>query len=115
VGSLAGTDADESAEIGPHFRAWAEGDDTAQIPGAERIVDLVTRMHGVLNEIADAHPGEAALVISHGGAILSAVPVLAGEPRVSAGDRSLANAAYIALEADADGWRITEWDQGHYR
>ncbi len=109
VGSLVGTDADETAVIGPVFRAWAEGDDGATIRGGERIGDLVARVCDVLEEVADEHRGEAVLVVSHGGAILSAVHVLAGLPRLSAYDRVLAGCGFAELETDANGWRIVRW------
>ncbi|WP_205470977.1 histidine phosphatase family protein [Nocardioides sp. SYSU D00038] len=105
VGDLAGSDADEASTIGPVLRAWAEGDDEATIPGAGRVADWVARVGGVLEEVADAHPGEAVLVVSHGGAILSTVPQLGGRPRRSAADVTLPHAAYLAVERDADGWR----------
>lgn len=109
VGALAGTSQSETAVIGPVFRAWADGDDTATIDGGERIGAIVDRVAEVLHEVADAHPGEAALVVSHGGAILAGVPVVAGLPRVSAYDHALPGGGCLRLEADADGWRLAAW------
>lgn len=111
VGSLAGTRADERKELGPVFSAWAEGDDDATIPGGERVCDVVERVGAVLREIADQHPGEAVLVVGHGGAILTAVPELVGRRRVSAYDLTLPNAAHVELEVDAEGWRLVRFDE----
>ena len=108
VGDLAGKDVDEGAEIGPVFHAWSEGDDTATIPGGERIGDIVARVHAVLEEAASNHPGRAVLVVSHGGAILSAVPVFAGRPRLSAHQITLAAGGHLTLEHDGGAWRLTD-------
>lgn len=110
VGSLAGTSVGEQEYFQEVFRRWAGGDDTAQIDGGERIVDFVSRVAEALAEIADAHPGEAALVVSHGGAILATVPQLAGLPRTRGLGVTLANCGAIELEKDADGWRLRRWD-----
>lgn len=104
VGALAGTDADESAALGPVFEAWLHGDDTATIPGAEAIIDIVARVTRVLDEVADRHPDEAALVVSHGGAIMTTVPELLGRPRHTAWDLVLPGGGHLALERGADGW-----------
>ncbi|WP_426245211.1 histidine phosphatase family protein [Nocardioides sp. LHG3406-4] len=107
VGSLAGSDADEAAVIGAVFRAWADGDDEAAIDGGEVIADIVSRAAGVLEEIADQHRGEAVLVVSHGGAIMTSVPELVDRPRQWAYDLALPGGGFVALERDADGWRLT--------
>ncbi len=109
VGRLAGTDADEAAELGPVFAAWSAGDDTAQIPGAERVVDIVARVVRVLEEVRDAHRGDAVLVVSHGGAIMATVPELIRVPRASApATLNLGGGGCVALVADADGWSRTD-------
>ncbi|WP_296601958.1 histidine phosphatase family protein [Nocardioides sp.] len=113
VGSLAGTDADEAATIDPVFRAWTEGDDSATIPGGESIAGIVDRVRAVLQEIADAHPGEAVLVVAHGGTIQMSLPELVGRPRSAAYGFVLPGGGAITLEADADGWRLVPWDLDH--
>jgi probable phosphoglycerate mutase len=93
------------------FDRWLDGDLDARIEGAESGAEVVTRMSRVMGEIADLHRGEAVLVISHGGAICTAVPALAGNvhPRFPLG-RPLPNAAVVQLEADdATGWRAVSW------
>jgi len=106
VGSLAGTDGDESAVLGPVFRAWVDGDDLATIDGGERVGAIVARVEAVLEEVADAHPGETVLVVGHGGAILATIPQLVGLPRGSGLGVTLPNCAVIEVEKDADGWRL---------
>jgi probable phosphoglycerate mutase len=106
VGALAGSAGDEKDYFEGVFRLWAGGDDAAQVAGGERIVDFVDRVQGVLDEVADTHPGEAVLVVSHGGAILATVPQLVGLPRTGGLGITLDNCGVIELEKDADGWRL---------
>ena len=77
VGHAAGTtgDPDPFAET---FAAWLDGDLTARIPGGESGEEVTARYGAVLEEIADAHRGEAVLVISHGGVMCMALSALAG-------------------------------------
>ena len=107
VGALAGTEADESAELGPVFAAWVAGDESARIPGGETVREIATRVTGVLDEVRDVHRGEGALVVGHGGAIMITVPLLLGTPRSSAHDLVLPGGGFLALEGDDTGWRAT--------
>ena len=66
----------------------------------------MTRVGLVLREIADAHPGETVLAISHGGAIGLGVPALC---RMDVEPSQLANTATVEMLADADGWVCTGW------
>ena len=109
VGDHAGStgDPDPFAET---FGSWLVGDLDARIAGAESGSEVVARVGEVLGEVADSHRGEAALVISHGGAICTAVPSLAANLSAShARDLPLANCDVVALEADADGWVARSW------
>lgn len=105
VGSLAGSAAADSEYFQEVFRRWSGGDDATQIDGGERIIDFVRRVGDVLEEVADAHPGETALVVSHGGAILATVPQLVGLPRTHGLGLVLPSCGVLELEKDADGWR----------
>ena len=95
----------------PTIDRWVDGDLEARVEGAESGAEVVARMAAILAEAADLHRGEAVLVISHGGAICTTVPVLARNlhPRFPLG-RPLANTAVVRLEADDDaGWRVVSW------
>ena len=111
VGALAGTSAHDKEYFEGVFRRWVEGDADAAIEGGERIDDVVARVQAVLAEVADEHRGEAALVVGHGGSMLATLPQLAGLPRSRGWGVTLPNCGVIGLEADADGWRITRWDE----
>lgn len=106
VGALAGTAADEGAELGPVFGAWVAGDDAAAIPGGEGVAGIAARVAAVLDEVRDAHRGEGVLVVSHGGAIMTTVPVLIAAPRATAYDLVLPGGGHLALEGDDSGWRV---------
>ncbi len=107
VGALAGTDTSESAALRPVFDAWVAGDDAATIPGGEGIAAIAARVVGVLDEVRDAHRGEGVLVVSHGGAIMVAVPELLRTPRATAHDLHLPGGGHVALEGDDSGWHAT--------
>lgn len=110
VGALEGRAVDEGEEIGPVLHAWSEGDDGATIPGGERVGDIAARMHGVLEEAATTHRGRAVLLVSHGGAILTAVPVFAGRPRLSAHTHTLSAGRHLTLEHTGAGqaWHLAD-------
>lgn len=90
----------------PTFGAWLDGDLDARIRGGESGRETVDRMRLVLQEIADAHPGESVLVVSHGGVLSLAVPLLGGLTERPA---PLDNCATVELAIDADGWVCRSW------
>ncbi len=106
VGVHAGRPA-EPDPFRPTVESWLDGDLEARIEGAESGAEVISRMAGALEEIADLHRGEAVLVVSHGGAISLALSVLAGNlhPRFPL-SRPLPNTGVVAMEVDdAGGWR----------
>ena len=111
VGSFAGQPADlEPDPFGPVFDDWLDGRLDSPIPGGESGSQVIERMRGVLDEAADRFRGEAVLVISHGGAICTAIPNLARNvERRFPRSRPLANGDVIELAADADGWLARSW------
>ena len=109
VGDHAG-EPSEPDPIRPVFERWADGDLTARIPGAESGAEVVARVAGALDEIADLHRGESVLIISHGGAISTAVPTLARNLQMRhVLGRQLACCEPIRVDRDADGWLASQW------
>lgn len=89
-------------------------DARAPIPeGEDAVAGVVERVQAVLREVADAHPGEAVLVVGHRSTLLAALPGLVGRPRSSTDDIEPPDVGHVTLEADADGWRLVRWDVGH--
>jgi broad specificity phosphatase PhoE len=82
--------------------AWVSGDVDARAPGSESAVEIAGRVRAVLDDLADRHRGEAVLVVSHGGAIVATLAVLAFRPGRST---HVDNCASVLVERDADGWR----------
>ena len=79
------------------------GDVDARYPGSESAAEVVARVRPVLDAIADAHRGEAVLVVAHGGVDRRD----AGGARLPAGPHAdFPNCAYVELEGDATGWRL---------
>ena len=109
VGVHAGTSGDPDP-FWPVFSRWIDGDLEARIEGAESGTEVIDRVCAELELVADQHRGESALVISHGGAICTAVPALAGN--VSARfpeSRPIPNTGVVELEANGEGWRAVSW------
>ena len=77
VGSWSGLTRDEIAERFPEgFRRWSEGGEGHD---GETRDELVARVVESVRRIADAHPGEQVLLVSHAGA-LRALLTRAGRP-----------------------------------
>jgi probable phosphoglycerate mutase len=109
VGSHAGQPADPDP-FRPVFDDWLDGRLETPIQGGESGSQVVDRVCGVLEEAADRHRGEAVLVISHGGAICTAIPNLTRNlERRFPLSRPLANCDVVELAADADGWIARSW------
>lgn len=88
------------------YGRWLAGHLDDRVPGAESGRELADRFAGVLREVADSHPGETVLVVSHGGAIGIGVPDLA---RMDVEQRRLDNCHTVEVQADADAWVCTRW------
>jgi probable phosphoglycerate mutase len=88
------------------YARWLQGQLDERIPGGETGLEIAGRFGEVLREIADLHPGETVLVVSHGGAIGLGVPAIA---RMDAQPQRLGNCDTVELLADADGWVCTRW------
>ena len=109
VGDAAGTDGDPDP-FAETFTSWLAGDLTARIPGAESGGEVVDRYEAVLTEAADDHRGEAVLVISHGGVMCMALPLLARNLDIGhARELPMPHCGVVALQIDADGWVARSW------
>jgi 2,3-bisphosphoglycerate-dependent phosphoglycerate mutase len=109
VGVHAGTSGDPDP-FRPTFTRWLEGDLEARIEVAESGTEVIERVSTELELVADQHRGESALVVSHGGAICTAVPALARNLTSPFPEsRPLPNTGLVELEADGDGWRAISW------
>lgn len=109
VGDAAGTDGDPDP-FAETFASWLDGDLSARIPGAESGAEVIDRYGSVLGEVADVHRGESVLVISHGGVMCMALPILARNLKIGhARELPMPNCGVVGLEADGDGWVSRSW------
>jgi len=88
------------------YDRWLAGDLNARLPGGETATELASRLQEVLQEIADAQPGETVLVVSHGGALRIGVPALC---HMEAEPRELENTSTLELLLDIESWVCTRW------
>jgi probable phosphoglycerate mutase len=105
IGDHRGVPLEEDPVVDTYTR-WLEGHLDERIPGAETGRAIAERFGDVLREIADAHPGETVLVVSHGGAIGVGIPAIA---RMDAQRQRLDNCDTVEVLADADGWVCTRY------
>jgi probable phosphoglycerate mutase len=106
LGSLAGSRAEDPfAEV---YAAWLAGDLEARIPGGESGAELRHRMHRALYDIAEAHPGETVLAVSHGGVMRLTLPLILTAEPADPPDR-LENCAVVELVTDGHRWTCVRW------
>ncbi len=105
VGDHHGVPLEEDPFVATYTR-WLEGHLAERVPGGESGREIADRFGEVLREVADAHPGETVLVVSHGGAIGLGVPAIA---RMDAPHQRLGNCDTVEVLADADGWVCTRY------
>ena len=105
VGDYRGVPLEEDPFVATYTR-WMEGHLEERVPGGETGREIADRFGVVLREVADAHPGETVLVVSHGGAIGLGVPAIA---RMDATRQRLGNCDTVEVLADADAWLCTRW------
>ena len=98
-------DVDPFAEI---FATWLAGDLSARVDGGESGAEVVARANAVLQDIADAHPGETVLVIAHGGILTLAIcNLLTFRPGIK--PKEFGNCSFAETELRSDGWHLTGW------
>ena len=97
------------AQVDEVFAKWLHGDLGAACPGGETGAALVSRVRSALEALADRFRGESVVVVSHGGAMTLALPVICGQSARALSARPLANTDVVELEGDADGWRLLGW------
>ena len=106
VGGLAGSRAEDPfADV---YDAWLAGDLDRRLPGGETGAELRHRMHHVLHEIAEAHPGETVLAVSHGGLMRLTLPLILTAEPADPPDR-LDNCAVVELTVDDRHWPCVRW------
>lgn len=94
-------------------RRWLTGDIDAAIPGGETGAAFFARYDAAIDDVAAAHEGGAAVVVSHGAAIrVWAAARLQGIDLDDAAHWRLYNTGMCVLDGDpASGWTLVSWQQ----
>jgi broad specificity phosphatase PhoE len=114
VGDLEGnTDHDSMRTFLGVFTAWAGGDLAVPMPGGETGEQVFTRFRAAVAGIRERHRDGSVVLVSHGGVIRLAAPLLAPNAGASlTGQALLPNTGRVILAEDRDaegGWRCVEW------
>jgi len=101
VGARQGlTITDFSERFPEEYAAWARGEATHPVPGAEVAPEVQARMLPALREcLSSMGPGETGVVVTHGAALKVGVVALLDWPaELAAGIRVIDNCAWVTLE-----------------
>lgn len=115
-GDFQGLTYDEARKRFPadYDRFHARDADFAFAGGGESLTAFAVRIRRVLSRVASAHPGEQALVVTHGGVLDIAHRLTSGRPLEAKRDFTIPNAALNWLEFDGAAWRLVAWaDEAH--
>ena len=77
-------------------------------PGGESFGELYRRVMPVLQRIARLHPGESAVVVTHGGVLKVLLCALLGLDLTRRETLGMGNGALVLFEVEADRWRIVK-------
>ncbi|MCX6458954.1 MAG: histidine phosphatase family protein [Actinobacteria bacterium] len=112
VGVHEGQHDDDVAPIAMEvFGRWlGEGDFDHGFEGGETGREIAERMSAALNEVADAHPGEAVVVVSHGGSMAVGLGGLCDNlPVTFVGRHLLANTDVVEARRSGGEWHCVSW------
>jgi alpha-ribazole phosphatase len=71
------------------------------------MVEVIVRAGAALERIAETHPGEDVVIVSHGGTIRAAVAYALAVHPDNALHLSIHNLSLTSLERHPEGWRVT--------
>jgi broad specificity phosphatase PhoE len=75
-------------------------------PGGETLADVIARVGAALERLADQHPSEDVVIVSHGGAIRAAVAHCLRIGADNALHLTVQNLSLTRLERYPEGWRV---------
>jgi broad specificity phosphatase PhoE len=79
---------------------------TEQPPGGESMADVILRVGETLERLAQEHPDEDVVIVSHGGTIRAAVAHALGIAADNALHLSVQNISLTRMERLPEGWRV---------
>jgi probable phosphoglycerate mutase len=107
IGSWSGrTNAEIRAEDGETYERIRSGEDIAR-GGAERFLDLYSRVVGAAERLAAKHPGASLALVTHGG-VVRALLLHAARDKVGVGAHRvhIGNTSITVLSCGENGWAI---------
>jgi broad specificity phosphatase PhoE len=75
-------------------------------PGGESMAEVISRVGGAMERLAETHAGREVVIVSHGGAIRGAIAHALRIGPDSALHMSIQNLSLSRLQRTADGWRV---------
>ncbi|HET7328761.1 MAG TPA: histidine phosphatase family protein [Nocardioidaceae bacterium] len=103
-------DPDGAERVTDAVRAWLDGDLARPAAGGETGQQVVARLSGVLEEVADLHRGETVLLVTHGGLLTLGLTVLSANLKPAwVSQRELGNTDLVDMRYDGDGWVCGSW------
>lgn len=112
AGELDGrADAEAYALLNSALDTWCQGDLNVRIGRSGELGrDVVRRLTGLVADLADRHPGQTLVLVSHGGLLQTGIPWVCANLSPAFGLRRLvANTAVIELQADDAGVTCLSW------
>jgi len=88
---------------------WRDNDLSGGFEGGETGEQIAARMKAALDLVADKHPGETALVVSHGGAMAVGVVALCGLDASYVATHLLKNCDVVELVRTDGTWTCESW------
>lgn len=86
---------------------WTPGQ-TYEVAGVESFEELSARAYNAVSQIADQHPGEHVVLVSHGGTINAFLHAISGG-EYGSGVNKLGNTSVTRVIREADGtWKIVD-------
>lgn len=98
------------------YEKYAEYQPDYAVPGGESVLERTERSVQVLTELAQRHPSETVVVVTHGNFLLGFFEHVLGLPRGRALSFRRDNAAYSAFDYQEGIWTLLTWnDRSHLR
>lgn len=114
-GAFQGRTFDEAREHIPHvYRLHQQRDAHFDLQGGESLHAFSQRIMHCMQQLAEQHPGEQILVVSHGGVLEMVHRTASGQGLAGARDFPIPNAALNWVSYRDGCWEIEKWaDQSH--
>lgn len=104
------THADLAANDAQRYAAWRAASGRRRPPGGEPIAAAITRVRGLLRELADADGSWPVCLVSHGGTLRVAARVLFGLTASRSWALDVDNASVSVAARTRGRWRLERWN-----